>query len=451
MLRRSWQAALVAAAVVLAANTVRAEDKPTKGSCPNPCAIQGVCTFPVYLSQFIGYGLADECCEQAKGACQDCCQDAKCCTGTKCICKDGCKCEGGCKCCKDGCKCEGGCKCKDCCKAKTKGKVTGAAGCCCCNCAAGKRAKQSATGMVIVVVPVGMIPPMPVCTAGPMAPAALVPPMPAPPVPPQTVGVPLPQPMYYGCPANGPSMPVCAAPPAAVADSSGMNLETCLSLLGLVADTFGTSSQPPTLPSLCFSALNLAMDLCGEMSAPPPAPYSYYVAQPPPMPESRPVAVLPPPLPDAPYSPVSSAPSPPPVVPCISAATPAKTYVVSVPSATKMRIAAQPDGDQLEMGVGGACVCCKKMTVKIGDCALTVTRLGDKLRIRGEELRATATCIRSEHTDWLILEGGAVLRHAKAGQQPEIIRAERIELNPRTGAVTIKPAATIERIGVNVP
>ena len=455
MLRRSWQAALIAAAVVLAANAVRAEDKPSKGSCPKPCACPGVCTFPVYLSQFIGYGLGDECCEQAKGACQDCCKDGKCSADKKCSCKDGCKCEGGCKCCKDGCKCEGGCKCKDCCKGK-KAPKTACAGCCCC-CASGKSVKKPAMGTIIVVVPMSMMPPMPIHAACPMAPAALVPPMPAPPVPPQTVGVPLPPPpMCYGYPANGPSMPVYVSPPAPMSDNSGMNLDSCLSLLGLVADVFGTSSQPPSLPSMCVSALGLAMDLCGEMSAPPPAPCYVqhppnYVPPSPPFPEPRPVAVLPPPLPDAVYAPVSSAPCAPPVVSCISAATPATAYVVTTPSATKMRIAAQSDGDQLEMCISGACVSCKKMTVKIGDCPLTVTRMGDKVRIRGEELRASAACIRSERTDWLILEGGAVLRHVKAGQQPDIIRAERIELNPRTGAVTIKAATTIERIGVSVP
>lgn len=253
-------------------------------------------------------------------------------------------------------------------------------------------------------------------------------------------------------------MPICTTVPAPVADNCGTSLDTCLSLLGLVADVFGTSSQPPSLPSMCASALGLAMDLCSEMSAPPPAPCYLqhpqpYVPPSPPFPESRPVTVLPPPMPDAVYAPVSSAPPPPPVVPSYTAATPAPAHALYLVSATKMRIAAQSDGDQLEMCVGGACMCCKKMTIKIGNCPLTVTRVGDKVRIRGEELRATASCIHSDpaDTDCLILEGGAVLRHAKAGQQPEIVRAERIDWNPRTGAVRIRAAATIERVGASVP
>lgn len=459
MVRRCWQAALIAAAVVLAANAVRAEDKPSKGSCSKPCACPGVCTFPAYLSQFIGYGLGDECCEQAKGACQDCCKDGKCCTSTKCSCKDGCKCEGGCKCCKDGCKCEGSCKCKDCCKGKKAAKTT-CAGCSCCHCASGKSVKKPAMGTIIVVVPMGMMPPMPIHAGCPMAPAAVAPPMPAPPMPPQTVGMPVPPPpMCYGCPANGPSMPICTTLPAPVADNCCTNLDTCLTLLGLVADVFGTSSQPPSLPSLCMSALGLAMDLCGEMNALPPAPCYVnhppaYVPPSPPFPESRPIAVLPPPLPDAVYAPVSSAPPPPPVVPCISAATPAP-YVVSTPSATapKMmaRIVASSEGDRLEM-----CLCdegrmsCKKMTFKVSDCALTLTCRDNKVRVRGDDLWAKADCVRTDRKDRLILEGGVVLRYKKDGQHYSIT-AERIEWSPGSGTMTIKSTGAIERVGASVP
>jgi hypothetical protein len=229
-----------------------------------------------------------------------------------------------------------------------------------------------------------------------------------------------------------------------------MSLDTCLSLLSMVTDVCSSHLQPTSLPSLCVSALGLVMDLRGEYSAaPPPAMNAGYVQQPTPWgvpaPEPRAVGVLPPPLPECPvYSPAYSTPQQAsPYMPCTIAVSPTPA------PAMKERIVASADGDQLEMCVGDACMACKKMTVKLGDCMLTVTPFHDKVRIRGDELRATAAGVRMDGKDRLILEGGAVLRHTKAGQQTKIIKAERIELNLRTGKMTVESAGTMERVGVN--
>jgi hypothetical protein len=119
------------------------------------------------------------------------------------------------------------------------------------------------------------------------------------------------------------------------------------------------------------------------------------------------------------------------VEPCIVAtqATVAKVYIIAAPSS-----------DELEMNAGGTCIRCKKMTVTIGENEIALSRFDDRVRVRGEELKATAASVRSDNKDRLILEGDVVLHYKKDGHSANVT-GDRIELNLCSGAVTIKPAA----------
>ena len=138
-----------------------------------------------------------------------------------------------------------------------------------------------------------------------------------------------------------------------------------------------------------------------------------------------------------------------PVMPCVVPCTVAKPVTVA-----KVRIIATPYSDQLEMNVDDdTCIHCKKMTVQIGDNEITLSRFDDRVRVRGEELKATADSVRSDRKDHLILEGDVVLRYKKDGHSANVT-GDCIELNLSSGAVTIKgvtratvrPAVRIERV-----
>lgn len=114
---------------------------------------------------------------------------------------------------------------------------------------------------------------------------------------------------------------------------------------------------------------------------------------------------------------------------CDAPAVAAKVHIIAVPSST-----------DLEMNVGDdTCVRCKKMAVKIGDNEITVSRFEDRVRVRGDELKATANRVCSDRKDRIILEGDVVLHYKKDGHCANVT-GDRIELNLSSGAVTIKPA-----------
>lgn len=108
-----------------------------------------------------------------------------------------------------------------------------------------------------------------------------------------------------------------------------------------------------------------------------------------------------------------------------------------------VRITAAPSSDQLEMCIGeGTCIHSKKLTVTIGDNEITVSRFDDRIRIRGEELKATAANICTDGKDRLILEGDVVLHYKKDGHTANVM-GEHIELNLSSSAMTIQRTAEI--------
>jgi hypothetical protein len=118
----------------------------------------------------------------------------------------------------------------------------------------------------------------------------------------------------------------------------------------------------------------------------------------------------------------------------------ASCAVAAPTTCAKIHITAMPSSEELEMKVGcDTCVHCKKMTVKIGDNEIAVSRFDDRVRVRGEELKATAGCVCSDGKDQLILEGDVML-HYKKGANSANVNGDRIELNLCSGAVTIKSA-----------
>jgi hypothetical protein len=137
---------------------------------------------------------------------------------------------------------------------------------------------------------------------------------------------------------------------------------------------------------------------------------------------------------------------------CFAVGQPTLVRCAAPATAAKVRIIAVPSSTELEMNVGDeTCVRCKKMTVKIGDNEITVSRFEDRVRVRGEELKATADSVRSDRKDRLILEGDVVLHYKKDGHCANVT-GDCIVLNLSSGAVTIKPAEkTLTRpaVGIN--
>lgn len=187
----------------------------------------------------------------------------------------------------------------------------------------------------------------------------------------------------------------------------------------------------------------------------PPLPLRRHVWLPTPLPPP----IQTPPMPSEDSSPYSSpslisgiVPAAPPV--------PVVTCAAAKPeTATKVRIIATPFGDQLEMKGDDTCIRCKEMTVQIGDEEITLSRFDDRVRVRGEGLKATADSVRSDRKDHVILEGDVVLRYKKYGHSANVT-SDCIELNLSSGAVTIKPVIKslgirpvlhIERIDANGP
>jgi hypothetical protein len=264
----------------------------------------------------------------------------------------------------------------------------------------------------------------------------VVPPAPiAPPMPPQSVAMPVPPPPpVYACPALGMAYPTSA--PTATPSGSDVDLDTCLSVLGMVADVCFSHQQPTSIPSMCLSALGLLSDLCS-----PACPQPCYVNHPPqympPAPSFPQTTVLPPPreLPDS---------ATPPTITAAGSATLTCDLVcpAGTACANKICIRATPYDGQLEMSIGDdACMTCKKMTVKVGDCPLTMTTADGKVRVRAAELRAWADCVQTDRKERLILKGDVALHYKKDGRHADVT-GEYIELNLATGAVTVKQTST---------
>jgi hypothetical protein len=484
---RFGQAAMLAAILVLPINNARAEDVPAKDGCPDCCCKDGKCgkTVKTIKAECKCACAKDSkcckdgsCCKSGKCCSKDgaCCKDGKCACGSKdgkCACgsKDG-KCACGSKdskCCKDGSCCKSGkccskdgacckgCQASACCGSKTccqasaccgsKTCCQGACGCSCCSAVNKSAAKAPFMHPIIVVLPMPMGgPAMPVCAGCPAGCGTVSVPMPPPPgltppvMPPQTIAMPVPPPCYGACPTNGP-MP---CPVAATQVESSVDY---LSILGMVTDLCCAHTHPPSLPSMCMLGLGMAEDLCSMMANNRTATEvggAYLPQQPqyappvPPLPPTRPVAILPPPTPIDGPCPLACAPAP--MMTC-SAAT-------SAPAALKVRIVAKPDSDQLEMNVDDACVTCKKMVVKVGESSLRLTRMDGRVRIRTEELRAKASCVRTDRKDRLVLEGDVELRLNKDGRSANVT-AERIELNLTSGTITIQSMGRLQRVGVD--
>jgi hypothetical protein len=220
-----------------------------------------------------------------------------------------------------------------------------------------------------------------------------------------------------------------------------MSLDTCLSLLNLAGDLCA-GMRPLNLPSLCASAMGMMVEPC---------PLAYVQAPTLPMPQYLPST---PPLltvrePNAPEAANSYACGVGGSYDCgaarttVQACEPIGYEAIKHANIPNFRISAKPSSQKLEMKVGDhACLNCVKMSVKIGDNEIKLTRFDDRVRVRGEELKATADCIRSEEKDCLILEGDVVLHYKKDGHSANVT-GDCIEMNLSSGAVTIKPAAKV--------
>lgn len=475
MLMRYWQAALMAAIMTLLGNVVWAQTAPGDGHIglrPQICQ-QGKCC-AVKFSCTTG-----ECCKDGK-----CCKGENCSKDGECCCK-GKKCDEKCTCCKDNkCECCKGSECccgksgKCCCKEKTNDTKTG-----CCPFMS-QMAKRVAIIMVIpspipmfggphveamglphpplpvpthVVMPTPFPPPPPMLTP----PGMPVPTLNAPYMPPQTVALSAPQPGYYSCPIASADM----TGPMPTKVNAGA--EGCLQLMGLASDLCFLA-RTPNMPSLCMAALGLLSDLCPASCALCPA----TCAQDSPQYVTYPPQYIPP-SPPFPATSGCHANGNPCVVGCgagvvgcgagavgapieihtncgltgnmafaVGQPTVVESYTVATPGTTsKIHIMATPSSDELEMNVGGStCIRCKKMTVTLGENEIALSRFDDRVRVRGDELKATAASVRSDSKDRLILEGDVVLHYKKDGHSANIT-GDRIELNLSSGAVTIKPAA----------
>jgi hypothetical protein len=467
MLVNLWKAALLAALASLTGNVVWAQSACPKGGCATGGKpAYGCALFKMNgtaQQQYESDEACGECCKEAKcghcckeAQCGACCKDKECtkcntgpyCTaGTCCAAQEKkCQCGKGEECC-CGKKCECG---KKCACAKDKG----------CHAAKAKVAKLK-TIVVFVPTPLPMMPgyhpemamlpaPMPV-----PAPVAYPQPLPPPPAgilppgmmpPPQTVGLPVPPitpppppPGCYGyscpaasCPLNAPPTELVGAP--IVLSKNNTGLETCMmtaeALLGATAGLY-TVLHPQSVPGLC---LNVAMGLlsgpcCCETYVKERAPAPCCQPGTPAMPAAM---LLPPPTAEA-------------TACCPACKCPTGQYEpcdLSKPGAEdKIWVIASTDSDRLEVkypnGNGGSF---KKMSRKMGNTEITLSRFDDRVRVRGNELKATADRVRTDHKNRLILEGNVQLHYKRDGMNASL-SGEHIELNLANGTVTARPAA----------
>lgn len=286
-------------------------------------------------------------------------------------------------------------------------------GCCTAKTIAIKKIAPPAPMVIFMPCPVNpaaMCPMMRIMSA-PVSPP--VPPLPimagAPPMmPPHSMPMPMMPPMGYSV---GQMNDPCPCP---------TKVESCSPILSVVADVCQACSPTPSLPSMCLAALGYLADVCNQRCCTSMAyPTSNPSAQP-----AQTTEVLPAPVPD------NTVCNPVYVSQCVRA--------ISAETSPLIRVSCEKDGNQLEWNLGDAHMSCKKMTVDRGDRAMTMYAAQGKICIRAAEMKARADSILTDRKDRIILQGDALLHYCK-GDQRIHMNAERIELNLRTGAVTIQP------------
>jgi hypothetical protein len=401
MLVRFRQAALIAALGILMASVVQAQDYQ---ECVRNNFVIGSCN--------------SQCCEKAKSCdSKDCCKTGGCCKEGKCCkaadcCKDG-------KCCEDKkCDCTSGGDC--CCK---KGE---------CKC---KKSTCAPATKIIVVMPS-----MPGMEAMGMMPHPVPPPPPM--LAPPGLPIPPPPPCYPCCPMAAPSS-VCVAP-------CKEHVDPCASLLSAAFELYA-ALRSLSAPALCASSMSMMAEPCPATygQCPNPVPNAMYFAHPPqylPLlsPYAMPrdwsyqeaAAITPSPgcAGVCPAGTLTTATGE--VLPC---AAPMATLCTETANSGKIRVNAKPSASQLEMHIGEyTTLQCKKLTVKIADNEIALSRFDDRIRVRGDDLKAMADSVRGEGKNRLILEGDVVLRYKKDGHVANVT-GDCVELNLATGAVTIKP------------
>jgi hypothetical protein len=143
----------------------------------------------------------------------------------------------------------------------------------------------------------------------------------------------------------------------------------------------------------------------------------------------------------------ASAPMPAPAVeamPC-AMATPAVGVCAKPVSEAKVHFIAAASGEALKVDLGEEThLQCQKTKVTIGGNELRLTHFEDRIRVRGENLRATADRVRGESKDRLILEGDVVLFYKKDGHKTHA-SGECVEVNLTTGAITIQPSSVVPK------
>jgi hypothetical protein len=237
-------------------------------------------------------------------------------------------------------------------------------------------------------------------------------------------------------------MPATPCPSVVV---SKERIDPCLSFVSAMCDA-GSVLRSLSASSMCASAIGMLAERCTApvCTVHPPQ----YVPQAPPFPMPRELsyqeAVAASMLPPPPgcmggmcsYGTLTASLSPE-VVPCTA---PMPTVCAKSQHEGKICIRAKPSGSQLEMTIGdNACLECKKMTIKLADNEIVMSRFDDRVRVHGADLKAMADTVRSEGKDRLILEGEVVLHYKKDGQSANV-SGDCVELNLATGAMTIRPS-----------
>jgi hypothetical protein len=114
------------------------------------------------------------------------------------------------------------------------------------------------------------------------------------------------------------------------------------------------------------------------------------------------------------------------------------TCVAARRVSTAPRLIAKPSNDQLEMSIGeDTSIRCKKMTVTIGEKEIALSIFDGRVRVRGEDLKASADSVRSDGKDRITLVGDVDLHYKnKESHSASVIRAGQVVVNLSSGTVT---------------
>lgn len=323
------------------------------------------------------------------------------------------------------------CKSKKCCKSPQQTNCKDQCGGCCW--VKTQSIKNTAPARPIVIFMPCPMNPAAMCPL--MPPAAM--PMPAPPMPSMAGPPPLMPPHPFVMPTPPGSYCVAQPCPGPKTDSCG---ETCPMILNVAADICRACSPTPSVPAMCLAALGFLADVCNQRCC---TNMAYVAASDLPHPPQN-TEVLPPPVPDNTIACQRCVPAPTVVY--------GDNYCVRVGNASSalIRVSCEKANNRLEWTLADAHMTCKKMTVDMGDSPLTIYTAQGKVRIRSADMKARADCILTDRKDRIILQGDALLHYCK-GDQRIHMNGERIELNLRTGAVTIQPTVPLPRLGVVFP